>query len=127
MWLKRGVRRFCGLAFIIRGGFRGIIIPVARLIRAVDRDLIRYSHLSAEFYPLVTTLAKAVTVITRIFVQPLLDLRKNLSHNVGHTPHASTTQPIEWLLKPSGRSCTSSLRIIPIARQSGTIPLSPPV
>ena len=32
----------------------------------------------------------------------VLDLRKNLSHNVGHTPHASTTQPIEWLLKPSG-------------------------
>jgi hypothetical protein len=25
------------------------------------------------------------------------------------------------------RSCTSSLRVIPIARQSGTMPLSPPV
>jgi hypothetical protein len=33
-----------------------------------------------------------------------------------------------WLTPLSAlRSCTSSLRVIPIARQSGTIPLSPPV
>ena len=38
-----------------------------------------------------------------------------------------TDQPSVRRLQPDERSCTSSLRVIPIARQSGTIPLSPPV
>jgi hypothetical protein len=48
----------------------------ARLIRAVGRDLIGYSHLSAEFYRLVTAPAEAVATIARIVVQPHEGMRR---------------------------------------------------
>jgi site-specific DNA recombinase len=41
---------------------------------------------------------------------------------------AAVVEPMcAWYTDASQGSCTSSLRVIPIARQSGTMPLSPPV